>query len=395
MKIFRKFISAAAALLIFTAAASAYSYAEPSASPVSLLSESISSSSVNGDNFFSSVSEAGVYFRSQLKARNTSITITLPKSSDSLAVTVNKIMNEALAETGVPTEGDYLRMAIISYHCQSLTSNTRLKLNFTLNYHTTAEQEKAVDVKVAQIMNTLDIKGKSDYDKIEAVYGYITSNIVYAENMENNDIFSSYGAVVNNEAVCQGFAQLLYRMLGEAGIRSRIISGTSNNIGHAWNLADVDGKCYLMDITWDSAFRGKSYFYFLKGSDDFDSFTNKQTHTTGSGDPDNYAIFPNYTSAEFSAEYPISKTAYNSEAYKLGDIDNDGKITAADASEVLAAYARASAIADTGLTSLERKAADVNSDGRVDAIDAALILKYYAFSSGGQNVDFSEFIKSR
>lgn len=390
MKIFRKFISAAAALLIFTAAAPAYSYAEPSSSPVPLRSENIYSASSNGDNFFSSISEAGVYFRSQLKARNTSITVTLPKTSDSLTVIVNKIMNEALAETGVPSEGDYLRMAISSYHCQSLTSNTRMKLNFTLFYHSTAEQEKAVDAKVAQILEALDIKGKSDYDKVKAVYSYITSNIVYADGVDDSDIFSSYGAVVNNEAVCQGFAQLLYRMLSEAGIRNRIISGTSNNIGHAWNLADVDGKCYLMDITWDSAFKGKAYYYFLKGSDDFDSFTDKQTHTTGSGDPDNYAILPDYTSAEFNAEYPLSKTAYDPEAYKLGDIDNDGKVTAADASKALSAYARASSIAETGLTSLERKAADVNFDGKVDAIDAAYILKYYSLVSGGQNVDFSD-----
>lgn len=390
MKFFRKLIAAVAALSIFTAAAPAYSYAVPSADLAPAQSASVSVTAANEENSFASIGEAGVYFRSQLKSRNTSISIILPKSSDSLSAIVNKLMSEALAETGDPTEGDYLRLTISSYRCQSMVSSTRIQLNFTMNYHTSAAQEKAVDDKIAKIIDSLGIRGKSDYDKIKAVYSYIASNVVYADGVDDSDIFSSYGALMNGEAVCQGFSQLLYRMLGEAGIRSRVVEGTSSGVNHAWNLADLDGRCYLMDVTWDSSFHGKAYFYFLKGSGDFDSFTAEQTHTISSGRSDNSGLYLDYTSAEFTSAYPVSKTAYDPTAYVLGDVDGDGKITSADASAVLSAYAKASAIGETDLTSLERKAADVNSDGRVDAIDAAYILKYYSIASGGQKVDFSD-----
>lgn len=393
MKILRKFISAAAALSLIFAAVPSYAYSAAAVgSPIYVSAESPAALSDDAPSFSDTV-KAGEYFRTALKSRNTSISLILPKTGNPLSVTVNSLLEVALAETGNADEGDYLRLAIASYSCNSLSSSSRTQLNFTFKYHTDAQKEKAVDTKVKELLTSLNLGGKNDYQKTKAIYDYIASNIDYADGVNDTDLYSAYGALINNEAVCQGYSQLLYRLLSEAGVRNRVVEGTSEGINHAWNLADIDGICYLMDVTWDSTFNGRTTHYFLKGSSDFDSYTSMQTHTTGSGDPDHSAMYPDYTAAAFTSLYPVAKTAYNPTAFTLGDVDADGKITASDASDVLEAYARASGSDDTGLTCLQQSAADVNENGKIDAVDAACILRYYALTSSGQDADISDIAK--
>jgi len=81
---------------------------------------------------------------------------------------------------------------------------------------------------------------------------------------------------------------------------------------------------------------------------------------------------------------------------KTGDINSDGMIDSADASEVLLLYANASTGTGSDDDKAKKAAADVNKDDLVDSNDASLILSYYAYvstSSGDGAVDFDTFIK--
>lgn len=62
----------------------------------------------------------------------------------------------------------------------------------------------------------------------------------------------------------------------------------------------------------------------------------------------------------------------------MGDADLDNKITANDASLVLAEYAGISGGNKLSFNEKQIIAADINSDGKIDARDSALILKKYA-----------------
>lgn len=57
----------------------------------------------------------------------------------------------------------------------------------------------------------------------------------------------------------------------------------------------------------------------------------------------------------------------------LGDVDNDGKIDAMDASYILQYYAKS-----VDGSELNLAAADVDGDGKIDAMDASYVLQYYA-----------------
>jgi hypothetical protein len=83
--------------------------------------------------------------------------------------------------------------------------------------------------------------------------------------------------------------------------------------------------------------------------------------------------------------------------YTLGDVNNDGKINAVDASSVLAYYARISTNQEGGYTEEQKLAADVDHDGKINAVDASNILAYYAYVSTAKETPMSmeEYMKKK
>ena len=208
---------------------------------------------------------------------------------------------KAIAHTGVGKEGDY-----ILWNCQRYTvgatqeassqgSGYDVHITFTFTYLTDASQEAEVDQAVANLLKTLDLSGKTDYQKIKAIYDYICSNITYDYDNLYDDSYtlkhSSYAALINKKAVCQGYASLFYRLALEAGIDARVISGDSNG-PHAWNIVKIEGSYYNLDSTWDAG--NTEYEYFLKNAKDFPNHTRDAAYTT----------------AAFTSSYPIAATSY-------------------------------------------------------------------------------------
>ncbi len=83
-------------------------------------------------------------------------------------------------------------------------------------------------------------------------------------------------------------------------------------------------------------------------------------------------------------------------AYMLGDVNNDGKINAVDASEVLTYYAMISTNQNGDFDEAQKLAADVNNDGKINAVDASCILSYYAYTSTAKEaiVSLEEYLKN-
>lgn len=62
--------------------------------------------------------------------------------------------------------------------------------------------------------------------------------------------------------VCRHFADLFQYMASKAGLKSVIITGTSQGQGHAWNAVLLKEKWFLLDTTW--AARSKNAFKGIK-----------------------------------------------------------------------------------------------------------------------------------
>ena len=107
-----------------------------------------------------------------------------------------------------------------------------------------------------------------------------------------------------------------------------------------------------------------------------------------------------YDAIEFDANLKTGKLtvkAGSGDNFMLGDVNEDGKVDAKDASLVLVAYSKASTGGDYGFTSTQMKAAEVNGDGKIDAKDASFILAYYAMVSTatGDVPSMSEYMSNK
>ena len=267
-----------------------------------------------------SVSEAAKILREQLKKRTETIEVgvftkTLPTSQ-----MIHEIFDESVKHTGVANEGDYLMWqyagwaASMSY-CQDWSSSSgysyRVHIIYNMHYITNSEQEKEMDSAVSNTIKQLKLGGKNDYEKIVSIYDYMCKNISYDyENLNDNSYmlkYSAYAALINKKSVCQGYANLFYRLALEVGIDTRVVVGTGNGGAHAWNIVKIDGKYYNLDATWDAG--RNSYAYFLKGTENFSD------HVVG------------IDSADIKENYKISNTDFNSESLnKIPDVVSGLKI---------------------------------------------------------------------
>lgn len=131
--------------------------------------------------------------------------------------------------------------------------------------------------KIGTVLNGLNLSGKTDLEKVTAIYAYLCDNVVYDENATN--CFTAYGALLDGKAVCQGYALAMMRLLNAVDVETDVVLGTSSDVNHMWNVVYVDGEYFLLDATWDSDSEEACYAYFLKGSDDFANHTPTESYT--------------------------------------------------------------------------------------------------------------------
>ena len=230
-----------------------------------------------------SAEEAGVKLREAMIKRSEVVEICLltdTAASESEPI-IDAVFEKALEHTGEPDEGDYLRFQYercsASAEPAATEGRTAVLITYNISYYTTAEQEEATGEKVAEIVEGLDLEGKTEKEKADAVYDYICSNVSYDYEHWGESDYSlkrtAYAALVDGNAVCQGYCAALYRLLLAAGVDNRIIYGTGchdskGSENHTWNLIDVYGVYYNADVTWDAG--EKSRKYYLKSDETFE-----------------------------------------------------------------------------------------------------------------------------
>ena len=247
-----------------------------------------------------SADEAAVILRKGMENREARIAIRCP--ADAITPTdgiLDEIVEKALEETGVPTQGDYIRWTYAgwngSYSLESDDEGLHYVFVYDCKYYTTAAQEAELSEKIDSVLQSLDINDESsDYDVICAVYDYICANVSYDyDNLNDSEYllkYTAYAAMINKTAVCQGYSALMYRMLQQKNIDCRLIPGSN----HAWNIVAIDGVYYNADSTWDAGRDPKNYAYFLCGDSDFAEHTR----------------YSEYSTEEFYRLYPMAETKY-------------------------------------------------------------------------------------
>ena len=241
------------------------------------------------------------------------------------------IQDSLFDHTGAPKEGDYLRRDIgyseISMGISGTTQDGVTTWTYTfiltdVNYFTTAAQEREMDQEVSRVLSSLALDGKSQKEKIDAIYHYLIRNVKYVSDAELADEsnvikYSSYAALVQHSAVCQGFAGTFYRLCLESGIDSRIVS--SEAMSHAWNIVELDGSYYHLDATWDINWPDAPKYY-LRGTTYWKA--EHRSSTTG----DISELGDQFADGSFAAAYPVPEGDYgeNTSTYHVAIVYTKG-----------------------------------------------------------------------
>lgn len=94
-----------------------------------------------------------------------------------------------------------------------------------------------------------------DYEKALVIHDWLATHCAYdyesyLAGTVQADSYTAYGALVNKKAVCEGYSKTYrYLMEDKLGIPCEIVS--SSSMSHAWNMIQIDGKYYHVDVTWD------------------------------------------------------------------------------------------------------------------------------------------------
>ena len=140
-----------------------------------------------------------------------------------------------------------------SYEYELYSNNQKepVKLYFKPVYNCTeAEQEQyqtQIDAEAERMLADLP-ENATDYEKVYYVYRTLIQETSYSEEAQNNqNIVSTF---VTHETVCQGYAYGAQYLLNRIGIPCITVCGTSEGANHSWNLIQMDGDYYYMDVTW-------------------------------------------------------------------------------------------------------------------------------------------------
>jgi len=109
-----------------------------------------------------------------------------------------------------------------------------------------ARRQEAIDKVVEEKAGRL--AGSDDYETVKQVYEDLILSTDYSmDSPDNQNICSVF---LDHKSVCNGYAKAAQYLLNHMGIPCIIVNGKTDGASHAWNIVEINGEYYHMDITW-------------------------------------------------------------------------------------------------------------------------------------------------
>lgn len=137
------------------------------------------------------------------------------------------------------------------------------------------ELREAVDAIKSQVTAT------DPYGIELQLHDLLCERITYSDNTTDPMVYTAYGALVNGNAVCEGYARAMQLLLREFEIESTLATGFAGGAGHMWNIVRLEGNWYHLDLTWDDSdptFVSHEYFNLRDEEILYDRTVNQTYH---------------------------------------------------------------------------------------------------------------------
>lgn len=118
--------------------------------------------------------------------------------------------------------------------------------------------------------------GLSAFEREVMVHDYLIGHVAYDDsvdtiNLDNNspDIYTVYGAMVNQVAVCEGYARAFQMLMNGLGVDCVGLMGSSQEQMHMWNAVKTEDGWYQTDVTWDDQEETYTQHLYCNVGDEF------------------------------------------------------------------------------------------------------------------------------
>lgn len=202
-----------------------------------------------------SVKQKGVYNQIYANARDCAGTFKLV-----CALSVDELSETYIA---VICDNPELFWLDNSYQYGYATNNKNTAIQMTLKYNALKQNLSASKSSFeAAAKEIIDGAGKytDAYSKEKYVFEALAQSVGYNDNASCNQ--TAYSALVGRSTVCAGYARALQYVLNELGIPCYYVFGKAGSVYHAWNIVQLGGEWYNVDLTWCDQDTGAAYTYY-------------------------------------------------------------------------------------------------------------------------------------
>lgn len=137
------------------------------------------------------------------------------------------------------------------------------------------EYNHKIENSVNSLAAQLGLTEGTDYEKEKKIHDWMCKNVKYdyqgADMKDPSRVIISHnilGVFAHHRAQCEGIAKAVKVLLNAVNIKCIVVTGDADGNGqngpHAWNIVDIGGDTYQLDVTWDigSSINRISYDYF-------------------------------------------------------------------------------------------------------------------------------------
>lgn len=190
------------------------------------------------------------------------------------------------------TVGEYAMLHALS------PNGKRIKITTLCEQTTEKALRKRLEKEVNRILSIEGLDKLSDFQKEVFVHDFVLNNVSYDHTLGNGgrliQPYTVYGALVEHSAVCEGISKTVKLLLNMLNVKCIVVNGSFEGQPHAWNMVNIDGWAYNLDVTMDlgrvvhPGMLRYNYFNFRTG--DYSSYKLNNQHLL----PECKAIRNNY-----------------------------------------------------------------------------------------------------
>lgn len=146
------------------------------------------------------------------------------------------------------------------FYLDSVYETAELMDKVNMHYKLTEDQigkmSSAMQGRADTIIRKLP-ENADDFDKLLKIHDEIADYCEYTDGTYQDE---AYGCLAEGAAKCEGYAKAFLYTARRAGFNVMNVTGTINGKeNHVWNIAEVNGKYYHIDVTWDDSTQFKGH----------------------------------------------------------------------------------------------------------------------------------------